>query len=194
MTTLTHCHMEGAVDSLLAYIDDGTFGINTVLAEMRAEYAPALDTDDLPNIAQTAANQSLVDKLPSLFVYATDFRDATGEALGTFAPVGRRYGEVDLTITVYVGGADVTHGAARTQEAVVQVLAMRYAAALYRLLMAPFGLGQSMNQGSGRGAGGKILNVFDIQQSIEAVVSTDGRPVAPNRTVVTTCTAKTSEE
>ena len=190
MTTSSHCHMEGAVDSAVAYLNDGTTGLNTVLAEIRTE--SSLTTAQLPDVRQVVSDQLLVDRTPAVCVLATAFRGTTGGSAGRANSQGFRHGEVDVQILVFIRGADMTHDAARTQEATVQRAAYRYAAALHRMLTARGPVGQSLASGSGRGAG-RIVSVFDIAQDLEVVVA-DAGMTEPNRVLVTTFTATTAEE
>lgn len=189
--TASHCGMEGAVDSMSAYLQDATNGLNAVLTEIRTE--SSLTAGQLPAVLQFDVDQVIVDRTPAIFVVATAFRDATGESAGRTNSPGRRKGEVDLEVLLYIRGADLTHDSARSQEATVQRAAYRYGAALHRLLTARPARGQSLNGGSGRGLN-RIVNVFGFTQDLTVVTDQDGNVTEPNRILMTTISVRTSEE
>jgi len=186
--TETHCHGEGVTDSVDAYLQDATFGINSILGEIRTE--SSLTSAQLPDIAQFEVDQILVDEFPYCATIATDFRSATGESVGRTNAPGRRFGEVDVEVSIVILGSGLSHDAARSQEATVHRAGMRYAAAMHRLLMARPARGQSLNAGSGRGVA-KIVNIFGITQILNAVLEDVNEP---NRVIKTLFSVRTSEE
>jgi len=191
MSTASHCHMEGAVDSMSAYLQDATNGLNAVLAEIRTE--SGLTTGQLPDVLQFDVDQVLPTQTPAVFVIGVAFRGATGESSGRTNSPGRRRGDVDLEILMYIRGADLTHDAAGRQEATVQRAAYRYGAALHRMLTARPARGQSLSGGSGRGLN-RIVNVYNFAQDLTVVLDESGGVTDPNRVLMTTISVRTSEE
>ena len=187
-STGSHCHVEGAVDSMSAYMQDATHGLNAVLTEIRTE--SSLSAAQLPAIVQFDDWQFFPDSLLYATVLGPSFRGATGEGEGRTNSPGYRRGEVDLEVYVMVAISKLAAAAARRQVATVNIAASRYAAAVHRMLMSRPGRGQSLNAGSGRGAA-KIVNIFNVSQDLRADT---GLVTEPNFVVVTTLSVRTSEE